>query len=123
MVEPERRQAARLRAARDDPAVARRPGRRCRAETDNDREWLPGPQQKGANPLTGLEVGEARSQAWQRALQMAEDLLEGRVLLPHFRIAENGINMSAFFEAPKPFDLVLAITGQASCPIWRRERS
>jgi len=87
-----------------------------RAETDNDREWLPGPQQKGINQLTGLEVGETEVQAWHSALAMAEDLLEGRTLLPHFRIADKGINMKRFFEEPQTFDLVLSITGPAIVP-------
>ncbi|MER8660102.1 hypothetical protein NKH34_03060 [Mesorhizobium sp. M1148] len=50
---------------------------------------------------------------------MAEDLLEGRKLLPHFRITAStgqGINMKRFFEEPKPFDLVLSITGPAIAP-------
>lgn len=87
-----------------------------RAETDNVREWLPGPQQKGVNQLTGLEVGETEVQAWHAALAMAEDLLEGRTLLPHFRIADKGINMKRFFEEPRTFDLVLSITGPAIVP-------
>ncbi|UVK41051.1 hypothetical protein LHFGNBLO_002601 [Mesorhizobium sp. AR10] len=115
VVEPERRQAARshllemIRLSRED-------WKAIRAETDNEREWLPGPQQKGANPLTGLEVGEEQVQAWLAALTMAEDLLEGRTLLPHFRIADKGINMKRFFDEPKPFDLVLSITGPAIAP-------
>ncbi|MER9408503.1 hypothetical protein [Mesorhizobium sp. M0589] len=118
VVEPERRQAARrhlieiIRLSRED-------WKAIRAETDNDREWLPGPQQKGENPLTGLEVGEEQVEAWLATLTMAEDLLEGRKLLPHFRITAStgqGIKMKRFFEEPKPFDLVLSITGPAIAP-------
>ncbi|RWG42467.1 MAG: hypothetical protein EOQ62_25805, partial [Mesorhizobium sp.] len=115
VVEPERRQAARrhliemIRLSRED-------WKAIRAETDNDREWLPGPQQKGASPLTGLEVGEEQVQAWHAALDLAEDLLDGRTLLPHFRFADKGINMKRFFDEPKPFDLVLSITGPAIAP-------
>ena len=86
------------------------------AETDNDREWLPGPHQKGANQLTGLEITEAEVQAWHAALAMAEDLLEGRKLLPHFRFADKGIDMKRFFEEPETFDLVLSITGPGVVP-------
>ncbi|TGV81146.1 hypothetical protein EN788_64620, partial [Mesorhizobium sp. M2D.F.Ca.ET.145.01.1.1] len=49
-------------------------------------------------------------------LTMAEDLLEGRALLPHFRITGKGINMKRFFDEPKPFDLVLSITGPGIAP-------
>ncbi|WP_425374829.1 hypothetical protein [Mesorhizobium tamadayense] len=115
VVEPERRQAAR-RHLLEMIRLSREDWKAIRAETDNDREWLPGPQQKGINPLTGLEVSEEQVQAWLAALTMAEDLLEGRVMLPHFRIAGKGINMKRFFDEPKPFDLVLSITGPAIAP-------
>ncbi|MER8502102.1 hypothetical protein [Mesorhizobium sp. M0208] len=119
VVEPERRQAAR-RHLMEMIRLSREDWKAIRAETDNDREWLPGPQQKGASPLTGLEVGEEQVQAWLAALDMAEDLLEGRTLLPHFRIADKGINMKRFFDEPKTFDLVLSITGPAIAPYLER---
>lgn len=118
VVEPEGRQAAR-RHLLEMIRLSRQDWKAIRAETDNDREWLPGPQQKGENPLTGLEVGEEQVEAWLATLTMAEDLLEGRKLLPHFRITAStgqGINMKRFFEEPKPFDLVLSITGPAIAP-------
>ncbi|MBW8907595.1 MAG: hypothetical protein JF620_00945 [Mesorhizobium sp.] len=115
VVEPERRKAAR-RELLEMIRLSREDWKAMRAETDNDREWLPGPQQKGVNPLTGLEVSEEQVQAWLATLTMAEDLLEGRVLLPHFRITGKGINMKRFFDEPKPFDLVLSITGPGIAP-------
>ncbi|MER8660101.1 hypothetical protein NKH34_03055 [Mesorhizobium sp. M1148] len=62
VVEPERRQAAR-RHLLEMIRLSRQDWKAIRAETDNDREWLPGPQQKGENPLTGLEVGEEQVEA------------------------------------------------------------
>ncbi|WFP65423.1 hypothetical protein [Mesorhizobium sp. WSM4904] len=115
VIEPERRQAAR-RHLLEMIRLSREDWKAILAESDNDREWLPGPQQKGVNPLTGLEVGEQQVTAWLATLTMAEDLLEGRVLLPHFRITGKGINMKRFFDEPKPFDLVLSITGPAIAP-------
>ena len=115
VVEPERREAAR-RHLLEMIRLSREDWKAILAETDNDREWLPGPQQKGANPLTGLEVGQEQVTAWLATLTMAEDLLEGRVLLPHFRITGKGINMKRFFDEPKPFDLVLSITGPGIAP-------
>ena len=118
VVEPERRQAAR-RHLLEMIRLSREDWKSIRAETDNDREWLPGPQQIGENPLTGLEVGEEQVQAWLATLTMAEDLLDGRKLLPHFRITGTtgkGINMKRFFDEPKPFDLVLSITGPVIAP-------
>lgn len=115
VVEPERRRAAR-RHLLEMIRLSREDWKAILAETDNDREWLPGPQQKGANPLTGLEVGQEQVTAWLATLTMAEDLLEGRALLPHFRITGKGINMKRFFDEPKPFDLVLSITGPGIAP-------
>lgn len=115
VIEPERRQAAR-RHLLEMIRLSREDWKAILAETDNDREWLPGPQQKGVNPLTGLEVGQEQVQAWLATLTVAEDLLEGRVLLPHFRITGKGVNMKRFFDEPKPFDLVLSITGPGIAP-------
>ncbi|MBZ9661281.1 hypothetical protein LB523_19745 [Mesorhizobium sp. ESP-6-4] len=115
VIEPERRRAAR-RHLLEMIRLSREDWKSILAETDNDREWLPGPQQKGVNPLTGLEVGEEQVQAWLATLTVAEDLLEGRALLPHFRITGKGISMKRFFDEPKPFDLVLSITGPGIAP-------
>jgi len=115
VVEPERRKAARaellemIRLSRED-------WKAIDAETDNDREWLPGPKQKGVHALTGEEVTEREVQGWHAALQMAEDLLEGRALLPHFRITGKGMDMKRFFEEPQTFDLVPIITGPGAVP-------
>jgi hypothetical protein len=96
--------------------LSREDWKAIRAETDNDREWLPGPQQAGANQLTGLEVTETEVQAWLATLTVAENVLEGRILVPHFRFADKGINMKRFFDEPQPFDLVLSITGPGVAP-------
>src|SRR4051812_42746006 len=55
VVELERSKAARLELL-EMIRLSREDWKAIRAETDNDREWLPGPQQTGANQLTGLEV-------------------------------------------------------------------
>jgi hypothetical protein len=115
VVEPERRKAAR-RELLEMIRLSREDWKAIRAETDNDREWLPGPQQTGANQLTGLEVTENEVQAWLATLTVAENLLEGRILLPHFRFADKGINMKRFFDEPQTFDLVLSITGPGVVP-------
>jgi hypothetical protein len=115
VMEPERRKAARAELL-EMIRLSRADWKAIRAETDNDREWLPGPQQTGANQLTGLEVTETEVQAWHAVLAMAEDLLEGRKLLPHFRFADKGVNMKRFFEEPQTFDLVLSITGPGVVP-------
>ncbi|MBX3576568.1 MAG: hypothetical protein KF723_05125 [Rhizobiaceae bacterium] len=115
VAEPELRRSARTHLL-EMVRLSRENWKAIRAETDNDREWLPGPHQAGVHPLAGLEVTETEVQAWHQALSMAENLLEGRKLLPHFRIARQGIDMKRFFEEPQTFDLVLSITGPAIVP-------
>ncbi len=115
VAEPERSKAARAELL-EMVRLSRENWKAIQAETDNDREWLPGPKQTGANQLTGLEVTDSQVAAWHKVLQMAEDLLEGRKLLPHFRFADKGINMKKFFDEPQAFDLVLSITGPGVVP-------
>ncbi len=119
--EPDRRRAARTHLM-EMIRLSRENWKAIRAETDNDREWLPGPQQPGEHALTGMSVGEAEVQAWHAALQMAEDLLEGRALLPHFRITGQGIDMKRFFDEPQTFDLVPLITGPGAVPYLAKGR-
>lgn len=119
VVEPERRRQARLDLL-EMIALSRRNWVSILSEKDNDREWLPGPQQPGQNALTGMEVTENEVTAWHDALTMAEELLEGRKLLPHFRFADRGVDMKKFFEEPTNFDLVLSITGPGVVPYLRQ---
>ena len=86
------------------------------AETDNDREWLPGPHQPGLNPLTGAEVTQETLDGWYSFLDMSEALLAGDLLLAHWRLPGRGVNLNRFFTEPTDFDLVLSITGPAIAP-------
>lgn len=82
------------------------------AETDDDREWIPGPGQTG---VTGATVSADQVAAWHDVLDEVEAVLDGRKLLPHWRF-DKGINLRRVFEEPQPFDLVLWITGPAALP-------
>lgn len=86
------------------------------AETDNDREWLPGPQQQGTHPLTSIQVTEETVAGWRNALSLFEDVLDGRALIPHPRFPGRGIDLKKFFDEPQAFDLVLTITGPGVVP-------
>ncbi|KKX33172.1 hypothetical protein YH62_06490 [Rhizobium sp. LC145] len=83
-------------------------------EDDDDHEWLPGPKQKNG-VLPALDVTEERIQAWLQVLSQFEAVLDGRLLVPHWRF-DKGVNMAKVFDDPKPFDLVLWITGPAAVP-------
>lgn len=95
-------------------------------ETDNDREWIPNPRQTSVLPVV---VDADIIAAWQAILADAEDVLEGRLLLPHPLLPEGqGINVAAYFEDPTPIELLDWVHGigvypfVAKGPIVTRQR-
>jgi hypothetical protein len=83
------------------------------AESDDDREWLPSPRQNG--PFEMLRVTEDQVRSWRAMLTEAEKVLEGNLLVPHWRLLK-GLNLKRAFLEPTDFDLVLWITGPAALP-------
>jgi hypothetical protein len=83
------------------------------AETDNDREWLPNPKQTGAAGFA--PVGQEQIDGWLMVMGEFEAALDGRKLAPHWRYA-SGFDLSRVFAEPRPFDLVLWLTGPAALP-------
>ncbi|QBK29679.1 hypothetical protein [Roseitalea porphyridii] len=132
VIAPERRAAVRTRLL-DVIELSRANWAAIGAETDADREWLPGPQQGGSHPVEGVVVTAEAAEAWLEALDLFEAVLQGELLVPHFRlstsraaadIARNegvgfGLDMRAFFERGDRFDLVLLLTGSALIPYAR----
>lgn len=85
------------------------------AETDNDREWIPSPKQTCVFPQ--LQVTPAMVTTWRSFLSEAEDILQGKKLVPHYYLRSDlGINMRRVFMEPREFDLVLWIHGSAALP-------
>lgn len=82
------------------------------AESDDDREWIPGPGQTG---VTGSTVAADQVAAWHDVLDEVDAVLDGKKLLPHWRF-DRGINLRRVFDEPRPFDFVLWITGPAALP-------
>jgi hypothetical protein len=109
---------SRLRAARDDLkqtiAMSRASWKSILAETGDDREWIPGPQQKHG-VVTSLPVTQAQVDAWLGALDDFDALLDGRKLLGHWRF-NRGVNLERVFLEPRDFDLVLWLAGDAAIP-------
>ena len=84
------------------------------AETDNDREWLPGPSQTSA---FGLGLTAEQADGWRTLLTEVEGLLEGRRLLPHWRFpGERGVNLKRWFAESRRTDLVLLVQGADAVP-------
>ena len=84
------------------------------AETDDEQEWIPGPAQKNAAMPT-MQMTQERVDTWLSALDEFDAVLDGRKLIPHWRLAK-GVNLRRVLEEPKPFDLVLWATGHAALP-------
>ncbi len=85
------------------------------AETDNDREWIPNPEQ---DTVIGVKVSDEMVKTWLEFLDEAEQLLAGKKLVPFWRDPhpQRGINLRRMFEEPRTFDLVLWVQGTAAAP-------
>jgi hypothetical protein len=95
-------------------SLSRQNWREILAETDDDREWLPGPQQKSA-AVSGLSVTQDQVDAWLKVMDTFDAALDGRLLVAHWRF-QKGFDLKAVFFEPRPFDLMLWITGHAALP-------
>lgn len=94
--------------------ISRETWKEILAETDDDREWVPAPGQKNT-AFPGMAVTQERLDAWLAALDEFDAALDGKKLIPHWRYRQ-GMDLNAFFTQPRPFDLVLWITGHAALP-------
>ncbi len=95
-------------------ALSRETWAAVRAETDDDREWLPSPRQQ-SRAVPNLPITDETITGWFKVLDDVDALLDGRILLGHWRF-NKGIDMRAFFDDPKPFDLMLWFTGHGAMP-------
>ncbi|PQO30659.1 hypothetical protein C5Y96_14435 [Blastopirellula marina] len=113
LVEPERMEVARQHLL-TMISQSRLVWQYCTQETDNDREWIPNAKQTSLTPLT---VNEARVAGWAAFLNEAEEVLEGKKLLPHWRVNDGrGINLRRVFTEPTNFDLIGWVHGVSALP-------
>jgi len=114
VAEPERLTAA-IQNLQTVTALSRQSWQLILAETDNDREWLPNPQQKGVIP--NAVVTQPMIDSWLTFLNETDALLTGKKLVPFWRKREvRGINLNKVFTQPRNFDLVLWVQGTAATP-------
>lgn len=108
------------------------------AETDDEREWIPGPQQKNG-AISGLPITAEMLESWGQVMNLAEAVLRGERLIPHWRFAQStqedqapvkGINLAGLFaqppqglnlahmfaQPPQTLDLVYLIQGSDALP-------
>jgi hypothetical protein len=115
VVEPERMRSVRGHL-KTMVALSRKSWQLILAETGDDREWIPNPRQ--THVALGVRVSEDQIEAWTAALDEVDAMLDGRILVPHWRFAR-GIDLKEFFEAPRSFDLVMFMTGSGAVPYLR----
>lgn len=111
--EPERMKACweHLRAVIE---TGRESWRLIRAETDDEREWIPNSKQTSA---LGLRLTDEMIDSWLSFLDESDELLQGRRLVPFWRKqVTQGVNLKRVFLEPRGFDLVLWIQGTAVAP-------
>lgn len=114
LVEPDRPPAAREHFLRMI-ALSRDSWAAILAETDDDREWVPGPGQ--TSPFANLRVDQGVVDGWLYFLDQAEGVLNGDLLIPHWRFQPPlGLNVRRMFEEPGDLDPVMLITGAGAIP-------
>ena len=91
---------------------------RVRAETDNDQEFIPNNTQQSA---LGMLFPENVDTAWQAVLKDAAMVLEGDLLIPHWRMGDDvGINLNAWLSKPAPIDVIGILAGSDLAPYLER---
>lgn len=113
VVEPGRMAASRLHLLQMID-LSRENWRRIQAETDDKQEWLPSPTQ--TSRFERLRVTEKIVNGWLGFLDAAEDVLEGRKLIAHWRFIGKGVNVRRMFEEPRTFDPVMIAQGAGVIP-------
>ena len=90
LIEPARLQAAHAHL-KQAVAMSRASWKSILAETSDDREWIPGPQQKNG-VVTSMSVRQATVDGWLHALDDFDAVLDGKRLLPHWRFSQGFIS-------------------------------
>ncbi len=96
-------------------ALSRESWKSYLAETDDDHEWIPNPNQNTVMP--GGKVTGEMVNGWLDFLDEAEAILAGKKLVPFWRGGEKkGVNLQKVFTEPREMDAILWIQGTAAAP-------
>ncbi len=91
---------------------------RLEAETDDRDEWIPNARQHAA---LGYDMPPRTGAAWQTLLAEGEDILNGKLLIPYWRISPaGGVNVKKLFMDPPPVDIVTWVQGAGLLPYLER---
>lgn len=134
VVKPERMEAA-LHDLEEVVAQSRISWKYIMAETDNDCEWLPNPDQDCVMP--DIKVSKEMVDSWGHIMNETDLILKGERLIPFWRTAKpnawdddavtnkaeaipaitgTGVNVRNVFLKPRRLDLVLWVQGTAAAP-------
>lgn len=94
-------------------ALSRRNWELILAETDDNRELVPSPSQTSLVP--DVLVTQKTVDAWMATLDTVDQVLNGELLVPHWRFKQ-GFDLKAYFETARRTDLVMLITGSGALP-------
>jgi len=83
------------------------------AETDDERELVPSPTQTSIVPE--MAVTQEVVDAWMATLDSVEAILDGELLIPHWRFRQ-GFDLAAYFESASRTDAVMIFTGYGALP-------
>jgi len=85
------------------------------AETDDDNVWIPNPKHTG---VLGIKVTQEMIDTWLETLDEAEQVLQGKKLIPFWRGKEDGrgLNLRRVFTEPRTFDAFEWAQGTAAVP-------
>ena len=111
--EPERLKAA-LGHLESVVALSRESWGYILAESDDEAEWIPSPTQKNG-VIPGAPVTQQTVDGWMVFLGEFDQLLQGKKLIPHWRL-DKGIDVRRVFLEPRPFDPILWAQGSAALP-------
>ena len=85
-------------------------------ETDDNHELLPSPKQTPLVP--DASVTSDRVLAWRATLDEAEKVLDGKLLVPHWRFKQ-GFDLKTYFDTATRTDLVMLLTGSDAVPFLK----
>lgn len=83
------------------------------AETDDMLELVPSPRQTALDP--DAKVTEEMVAAWHETLDTVDRIIDGELLLPHWRF-QQGVDLKAFLTGAKRTDMVMLLTGLDMLP-------
>ena len=95
-------------------AMSRESWRYILAETDDEAEWIPSPNQKNG-VLPRATVTQQTVDGWTTFLDEFDAILAGKKLIPHWRL-DKGINLRRAMLEERVFDPILWVQGSAALP-------